>query len=53
MCITQLLLECDSAEVRRIVQTAQLVMDKVAFVEGVQSMHALVVCFKVRVGIVC
>jgi hypothetical protein len=42
----KILLEIDGAEVRKIVKTAQLVMDRCTFVEGVKSMQGLVVCFK-------
>ena len=38
----------DSAEVNKIVKTAQWVMDRLELVQGSRSMRSLVICFGVR-----
>ena len=40
----------DGAEVKKIVQTALWVLDRLELVQGSKSMRSLVICFGVRIG---
>ena len=45
---TQVLLVWDDGEVRKILRTADWVLDRLGLVQGAKSMRGLVVCFRVR-----
>lgn len=48
---SQVLLLWDNAEVKRIVQTARWVIDRLGLVQGTKSMRSLVICFGVRLAV--